>query len=74
MLCTSCRNKPHCLAAQLAQGDAALSRLLSQLKHCSLKPRRRSPWQQLRTLWRWLGGTLHEPLRRLRRPPMAPND
>ncbi|HSM84111.1 MAG TPA: hypothetical protein VLS96_20640 [Nodosilinea sp.] len=55
MLCTSCQNQPHCLAAQLAQGDAALDQLLSQLKRCSLQqPRRLTLWQQLKTRLRSL--------------------
>jgi hypothetical protein len=51
MLCTSCQNKPNCLAAQLAQGDAALDQLLGQLKRCGLRPHR-SLWQRLETFWR----------------------
>ncbi|WP_040695529.1 hypothetical protein [Nodosilinea nodulosa] len=50
MLCTSCHHKPHCLAAQLAQGDAALDQLLRQLKRCSLRPRR-TLGQQIRAFW-----------------------
>jgi hypothetical protein len=69
MLCTSCLNKPNCLAAQLAQGDATLSHLLGQLKHCSLKPRRRTPWQHLTTFWQSLRGMLWNYLR----PWVSPN-
>ena len=60
MLCTSCHNKPHCLAAQLAEGDAALAQMLEQLKRCSLKSPRRDLGQLLKTaqpqaLWKRLG-------------------
>ncbi|MBW4482877.1 MAG: hypothetical protein KME14_10070 [Tildeniella torsiva UHER 1998/13D] len=51
MLCTSCQNKPHCLAAQLAVGDAALAKLLGQLKRCSLQSPRRSLWQRVQGFW-----------------------
>lgn len=51
MLCTSCQNKPHCLAAQMAEGDAALAQLLGQLRRCSLKPPRRSLWQRVKEVW-----------------------
>jgi len=50
MLCTSCPHKPHCVAAQLAQGDAVLNQLLRQLKRCNLRPRR-TLWQRLGTFW-----------------------
>lgn len=49
MLCTSCHNKPHCLAAQLAEGDAALAQMLGQLKRCSLKSPRRDLGQVIKT-------------------------
>ncbi|WP_323352448.1 hypothetical protein [Leptolyngbya sp. CCNP1308] len=51
MLCTSCQNKPHCLAAQLAEGDAALAQLLGQLRRCSLKSSRRSLGQRVKDFW-----------------------
>jgi hypothetical protein len=73
MLCTSCQNRPHCLAAQLAQGDAALARLLSQLKHCGLKPRRPTPWQQLRGFWRFLRRTLRDTIWARLRPRVTSN-
>ncbi|MFQ4140275.1 hypothetical protein PGN35_028575 [Nodosilinea sp. PGN35] len=58
MLCTSCSNKPRCVAAQLAEGDAALAQLLKQLRHCSLKPSRRRLWPPGTALRHWLVATL----------------
>ncbi|WP_156119738.1 hypothetical protein [Leptolyngbya sp. KIOST-1] len=58
MLCTSCLNKPHCVAAQLAQGDAVVDQLLRQLKRCGLRPRRRSLWQRVKACWQLLRGGL----------------
>lgn len=63
MLCTTCRNKPHCLAAQLAQGDAALDQLLRRLKRCNLRPRR-TRWQQVRFFWRSVWSALRLNLNR----------
>jgi hypothetical protein len=50
MLCTACQNKPRCVAARLAQGDANLAKLLGQLKHCSLRSGPPTLGQRLRTL------------------------
>ncbi|MGB6016318.1 MAG: hypothetical protein WBG32_16415 [Nodosilinea sp.] len=50
MLCTSCRNKPHCLAAQLAESDAVVDQLLQRLERCSLRPRR-TVWQRIQAFW-----------------------
>jgi hypothetical protein len=62
MLCTTCQNRPHCVAAQLARSDAALDRLLGNLQRCGLW-RRRSPWQRLwQHFWQRLG-TILRPLR-----------
>lgn len=58
MLCTSCQNRPRCVAAKLAEGDAALAQLLDQLKRCSLHRRRRNLWQRLWSLWQSLGNRL----------------
>ncbi|MGB3201093.1 MAG: hypothetical protein WBA99_09330 [Nodosilinea sp.] len=63
MLCTSCRNKSHCLPAQLAQGDAALDQLLRQLKRCSLRPRR-TLWQRATGFCQSLWGRLQMTLSR----------
>ncbi|MBW4460224.1 MAG: hypothetical protein KME47_08295 [Nodosilinea sp. WJT8-NPBG4] len=60
MLCTSCQNKPHCLAAQLAEGDAALAQLLGQLKRCSLKPPRRDLGQRVKAYWQLLRTALRQ--------------
>ncbi|MBE9158965.1 hypothetical protein IQ265_19300 [Nodosilinea sp. LEGE 06152] len=57
MLCTSCRNKPNCLAAQLAESDAVVDQLLRQLKRCSLRPRR-TVWQRINAFGRSLWGRL----------------
>ncbi|PZV04012.1 MAG: hypothetical protein DCF32_12855 [Leptolyngbya sp.] len=54
MLCTTCQNKPHCLAAQLAEGDAALAQMLGQLRRCSLKPPHHSLGQRVKACWQWL--------------------
>lgn len=62
MLCTSCQNKPHCLAAQVAEGDAALAQLLGQLKRCSLRPPRRNLRQWVKIGWQWLKTTLRQGL------------
>lgn len=63
MLCTSCRNKPHCLAAQLAESDAVVNQLLHKLKRCSLRPRR-TLWQRVKAFWRSLWGSLRLALTR----------
>jgi hypothetical protein len=66
MLCTSCRNKPHCVAAQLAQSDAVVDQLLRQLKRCSLRPRR-TVWQRVNAFWRSRLGALRTALQSILR-------